>query len=398
MPDNKRRAYQGPAFLSHGFRPFFLIAGVYGAIVIPYWVLAFAGEVPISSLFAPVDWHIHEMLFGYTGAVICGFLFTAVPNWTGRMPVRGWPLAALLVLWGVGRLAMTLELGLGPIAVMRIDCAFLTVLSIVIASEIIAGRNWRNLAVLVPLIMLLASNLLFHLETQAGGESDVSRRLGLSVILFLVMLIGGRIIPSFTRNWLNKFNPGALPTPFGRFDGFCLAAGAVALGVWVAAPEHPAGAVLLGVAGLIHALRLSRWRGERAFRSPLLLMLHVAYGFIPLGFLALSGGATAMIPELADAGVHLLGVGAIGGMTVAVMMRASLGHTGRPLESRAVLTVAFSLILLSAAVRSISSYSEFFGVSGLALAGAFWSAGFTIFVAVVGPWLISPNHARRKPN
>ncbi len=384
--------------LSHGFRPFFLGAGVFAAAVIPYWMLVFSGALPLASAFAPVDWHSHEMVFGYAGAVICGFLFTAVPNWTGRMPVRGWPLAALLILWALGRLAMAIEAGLSAGVVMLADCAFLTALSILISIEIIAGRNWRNLAVLIPLLLLLCANVLFHLEVQATGAADISRRLGLAVVIFLITLIGGRIIPSFTRNWLKKFSPGALPAPVGRFDGACLAAGVIALGAWVAAPEAQVSGAAMGLAGLLHILRLARWRGERVLRSPLLLMLHVAYGFVPLGMLALGLSTVSAAPALASAGAHLLGVGAIGGMTLAVMIRASLGHTGRPLESRTSLTAVFALIVLSAAMRSLAPDAELFGLSGLMLASAFWTIGFAIFVLVVGPWLISPNYARRKPN
>jgi uncharacterized protein involved in response to NO len=379
-----------PALLSLGLRPFFLSAALFAVIVIPLWMLILAGDIALSGPFAPVDWHIHEMLFGYAGAVIAGFLFTAIPNWTGRMPTRGAPLAALPALWALGRLAVGGAFGLGPVAVMLIDMAFPAAICAMIVREIVAGRNWRNLKVVVPVLVFALANAAFHLEAMSAGVSDMSRRLGFAVVLFLIMLIGGRIIPSFTRNWLAKRGPGPMPVQFSRFDALCLGAGVLAMGLWTARPEGGATGAALIAAACLHAARLARWRGWRGRSAPLLAMLHASYGFIPLGLAA--SGAAALGLAAPAAGLHLLGIGAVGGMTVAVMMRASLGHTGRALEAGPWLTAAYAAVALAAPARALLDGP------GLWVAAALWTLGFAIFAAKLGPALAAPSVAARKPN
>jgi uncharacterized protein involved in response to NO len=222
--------FSGPALFSYGFRPFFLAAGVLAALVVPLWMLIWTGHARLGGPFSPVDWHVHEMLFGYVPAALAGFLLTAIPNWTGRLPKQGWPLAALLALWIAGRLAVAGAGGLPAPAVLGIDVAFLLVLTAVIAVEIVAGRNWRNLKVLVPVLLFTGANVVFHVEAMTQGMAEVGRRLGFAVVIFLIMLIGGRIIPSFTRNWLSKRGEGPMPAPFGRFDAVSLGTAVLALG------------------------------------------------------------------------------------------------------------------------------------------------------------------------
>lgn len=390
-----RRAYAGPAILSMGFRPFFLAASLFALGAVPVWVLAWGGRLALGGPFVPTDWHIHEMVWGFAGAAVAGFLFTAVPNWTGRMPTRGWPLAGLLALWLLGRLAVAGLLGLEPVGVLLVDGAFLLAVGAMIAREIVAGRNWRNLVVLGPVLMLWAANVLFHLEAMSQGTADVGRRLGLSVVLFLVTLIGGRIIPSFTRNWLVKAGESRLPAPVGRFDGVCLLAGGVALLGWSLAPGALAGAGLV-LAGALHAARLARWRGWATRKSALLLMLHVAYGFVPLGLVATGVGEWGLLPVAA--GLHLLGVGAVGGMILAVMMRATMGHTGRELAAGPWLGVAFGLVVVAAGLRAGLAEVSLFGVTGLTAAATLWTLGFAGFAVRVGPWLLTPRVAERRAN
>ncbi|WP_297976914.1 NnrS family protein [uncultured Amaricoccus sp.] len=383
--------YHGPILFSYGFRPFFLGATLLALGVIPVWLAVWQGAVTLAGPFAPVDWHVHEMLFGYAAAVIAGFLFTAIPNWTGRMPTRGWPLMMLAALWLLGRLAVAGLLALPPVGVMALDGAFLLAIAGMAGVEIVAGRNWRNLMVLAPVTLLFAANLTFHLEAMLTGTADVARRLAVAVVIFLITLIGGRIIPSFTRNWLVQHGARRLPVPFGRYDNLCLAAGALALVAWTARPEGWPTALLLALAGLLHLARLARWRGEATWPSPLLLMLHLAYLFVPLGLLATAGAALGLLP--AAAGLHLLGIGAIGGMTVAVMMRATRGHTGRSLVAGPWLTAAFALVALAALVRAASA-----GVDGITVSAALWTAGYGILAANLAPWLVRPNPARRTPS
>ncbi len=392
MPKKKPKIYYGPTLLSYGFRPFFLLALVFGATVIPLWLSIYMGTIQLNGSFSAIDWHIHEMLFGYAAAVICGFLFTAIPNWTGRMPVQGWPLGLLVGLWIAGRFAMAGTGGARPaIIIMVVDNAFLFAVCAVVVIEIIAGRNWRNLKVVIPVIMFLAANITFHIEVITQGTSEYGRRFGFAVVIFLITLIGGRIIPSFTRNWLAKTNPGRLPVPFNRFDAICLLASVTALTVWVITPETPITGWLLGAAALLHTVRLLRWCGYRTVRSPILLILHIAYTFIPLGLATLAANQQT-------AGLHLLGIGAIGGMTTAVIIRASLGHTGRALYISPILILAFTLIMLAAIIRSSIPDFEIIGLSGLEITAILWSIGFIIMVAKVGPWLCRKKVSPRSPN
>ncbi len=392
MAIDRQKPYSGPTLFSYGFRPFFLAAALYAIAAIGIWMLVLDGELTLAGPFTATDWHSHEMLFGYAPAVIAGFLFTAIPNWTGRMPKRGWPLALLLTLWVAGRLAVAGAFGSGPVAVMLADSGFLAAIVAMVLVEIVAGRNWRNLMVVVPVTLLLGANVLFHVEAMTSGSADIGRRLGLAIIVFLITLIGGRIIPSFTRNWLAKRTPQHLPAPIGRFDAVCLVTGALALLVWAVQPEGRTVGALLLLASALHAIRLSRWQGARTGPSPLLLMLHVAYGFVPLGLAAAAAAAIDLAP--AATGIHLLGIGAIGGMTLAVMMRASLGHTGRALVAGPALTAAAAMVFAAALVRVSFPEAMLAGISGLWGAALLWIAGFSIFALRIGPTLARTS---RKP-
>ena len=270
---------------SYGFRPFFLLGSVYAGLAMLVWLPLFYGEITLSSALAPRDWHVHEMLFGYLPAVITGFLFTAIPNWTGRLPIRGKPLMGLVVVWLAGRACVTLSAHTGWLAAMLVDASFLLLVASAASREILAGRNWRNMKVVILLLLLLAANIAFHLEAHLEGTADVSIRVGIAVIVMLIALIGGRLVPSFTRNWLVRENPGRLPAPFGRFDIVAIALSALALLSWIVRPAGILSAGLLAVAGLLHLVRLARWAGDRTAEERLLLILHVGYAFVPLGFL-----------------------------------------------------------------------------------------------------------------
>ena len=388
-----RQSYEGPALFSYGFRPFFLFATLFALAAVPAWWLAWRGEITLASHFAPVDWHSHEMIFGYGSAVVAGFLFTAVPNWTGRLPTRGWPLAGLLLLWLAGRVAVAGALPLGAVGVAVIDQLFLLAVAAMIAREIVAGKNWRNLKVLVPVTLLWGANILFHLEAVTAGSAQFGRRLGLALLIFLIMLIGGRIVPSFTRNWLVQRGATRLPVAFNRFDAVCLLAGVAALASWTVAPVHWASAVTGGGAAFLHLARLCRWQGLQTWRSPLLLMLHVAYLAVSLGYACIAVGAAGLCEPAASA--HVLGIGAIGGMTVAVMMRATMGHTGRALMAGASLTIAFALIITAAVVRTAGQEITLGAVDGVDISALLWTVGFAILVLRLGPWLAGPKANRR---
>src|SRR4029079_11803328 len=258
-PVPRLRAYAGPALLSYGFRPFFLFGACYAALAILIWLPLFYGEIALATAFSPRDWHVHEMLYGYIPAVVTGFLLTAIPNWTGRLPLQGWPLLILVIAWTAGRVAVTLSAEIGWLAAALIDSSFLLLVVAATAREIISGRNWGNLKVLIPVTILSLGNAAFHVEAHMFGAADYGIRVGIAGILVLIMVIGGRLIPSFTRNWLARENSGQLTVPFGRFDAAAIALSSAALAVWIVEPFSHATAAGLVAAGLLQTLRLARW-------------------------------------------------------------------------------------------------------------------------------------------
>jgi uncharacterized protein involved in response to NO len=389
VTNSRLRGAAGPAILSYGFRPFFLFGAFYAGAAVLLWLPMFEGRLGMPSAFEPEDWHVHEMLYGYIAAVVTGFLLTAIPSWTGRPPLNGMPLLVLVLLWAAGRLAVNVSglIGRWPAAV--IDIAFLLAVAAAAAREIVAGENWRNLRVLAVVALFVLGNVTFHLEAYFAGEAHYSHRLGLAAVILLVMLIGGRIVPSFTRNWLVRENPGRLPAAFDWFDALAIATGTLALAAWIAVPAARATGFVLVAAAVLHAIRLARWAGERTLRDPLVLILHVAYAFVPLGFL-LSGAAALTANVSPGAGVHAWSAGAIGAMTLAVMTRASRGHTGRALEAPPS-TQALYLAVVAAAVLRISAAlvpalsQPLLWASAIAWVAAFWG-----FCAVYGPMLLRP--------
>ena len=381
----RRREYAGPALFAYGFRPFFLAAGLWAAFGILLWLPQYTGELTLPTHFSALDWHIHEMLYGYVAATIAGFLLTAIPNWTGRLPVSGWPLAGLVLLWLAGRAAILLSATIGGLAAAVVDVSFLVVLAAVAAREIVAGKNWRNLRVLIVLAVLIAGNVVYHAEVLRSGAADYGIRIAIAAAIALIMLIGGRIVPSFTNNWLTKNNPGRLPVPFARFDMAAMGASAAALVAWIAAPAHLVSGTLLLIAGVLQAVRLARWAGERTLADRLVLVLHVGYAFVPLGFL-LIGASTWSDAVPATAGVHAWSAGAVGLMTLAVMTRATLGHTGQTLRAGPVTQAAYGFVLLAASLRIVAAFVG--SMALLEFAGVAWIAGFVCFVLVYGPLLV----------
>ena len=371
----RRRDYDGPALFSYGFRPFFLAAGLWAIVGILLWIPQYMGKLSVPTHLSPLDWHIHEMLYGYVAAAIAGFLLTAIPNWTGRLPVNGWPLAGLAALWLAGRLAILISAQLGGLVV---------------------GENWRNLRVLGVLVVLVLGNIVFHAEVLMTGTADYGTRIAIAAVVLMVSLIGGRIVPSFTNNWLTRNNPGRMPVPFSQFDLVALVISAFALVAWIIAPAHRLSGVLLIVAGCLQAVRLARWAGDRTVADRLVLVLHIGYAFVPFGFIMI--GFAAFVPEVpATAGIHAWTAGAIGLMTAAVMTRATLGHTGQPLQAGRATQAIYALLLAAALVRIVAAFMA--SVELLEFTGLCWTAAFILFVLLYGPLLAmrSPgwNEARR---
>ena len=381
-----RRAYDGPALFSYGFRPFFFGASCWAATVVPVWLwvhLAAAG----SGSAIDRDWHVHEMLFGYLGGVVAGFLLTSIPNWTGRLPVAGRPLALLYALWVIGRVAMLFIDVLGVGAIM-IDAAFLVVFAAVVWREVVSGRNWRNLPVCGLVSALALANLAFHGRAIWPALGGWAERGGLAAIAVMIALIGGRITPSFTRNWLAQRGQTALPAPADRLDQIALLLCVAAAIAWAVAPWASVSGGLACLAGAGVLARLSRWRTALTLGEPLVWSLHAGYFWLGLAFLLIGLGMMDPAAWPPTAGAHALTAGAAGVMTLAVMTRATLGHTGRARTADRSTLVIYLAINLAAVVRVAAPFAPELRTLLLGLAGAFWSLAFLLFVACYGPMLI----------
>jgi len=387
----RMRAWTGPAILTYGFRPFFLGAAVWAALAAAIWVPMLRGSFALPTAFDPVSWHAHEFLYGYLAAVVAGFLLTAVPNWTGRLPITGWPLGGLAGLWLAGRLAVAVSAGLPPWGVALADLAMPLALAAVIAREIVAGRNWRNLIVLALLSVMIAGNALFHWQAAAGGYAaqGAGLRLGLAAALMMIGVIGGRIVPSFTRNWLVKRGSAPLPAPpMQGFDRLALLVLMAALGLWVGWPHAGATGVALLLAGLLHLVRLARWAGAGTAAEPLVWVLHAGYVFLPLGALGVAAEILAPGTLGMAAAQHLWMAGAIGLMTLAVMTRATLGHGGQALSAGPG-TVAIYVALIAAVLARVGA-GLWPGAAAMlhAVSGLGWLGAFAGFAVLYGPLLL----------
>jgi uncharacterized protein involved in response to NO len=379
--------------LEQGFRPLFLGAALFAAIALPAWIALFRGSLELPTHLAAVDWHAHEMIFGYFGAVLGGFILTAVPNWTSRLPVRGGPLAALAGLWLAGRIAVATSAG-WPVPAAVVDCLYLATLAAVVGREIVASRSGKNLPVCVLIALVALANIGFHLAVFLDGDVTIFSRMALAIAAMLITLIGGRIVPSFTRNWLVKQGIAPLPEPFGTYDRLVLAATAAALALWIAVPATPATGVSLAVIAALQAARIARWRFWDTLREPLVAILHIGVLWVVV-WLALQA-ISIIAPETLDgsSAVHALTAGAIGAMTLAVMTRAILGHTGRALTADAVTVTIYVLVNAGALARIAVPLFTTDRVTLLTVSGALWAAAFILFAGIYGPIVMRPRADR----
>jgi uncharacterized protein involved in response to NO len=392
------RAWTGPAILTYGFRPFFFGAAVWAVLAMVLWVPMLSGHLMVPTAFDPVSWHAHEFLFGYLGAVVAGFLLTAVPNWTGRLPIVGWRLGMLAGLWIAGRVAVGVSGGLPPGLVAASDLAFPVVFALAILREIVAGKNWRNLIVVAMLGVFIIGNALFHWEAAQGdyAAQGYGLRLGLGAGVMMIAVIGGRVVPSFTRNWLVKQRSQVLPvSPMQGFDKVALVALLVALVLWAAVPLEAVTGAALALAGVLHGVRLIRWAGHRTLGEPLVTVLHAGYAFVPLGAFALA--AEILLPgSFGMAGAqHLWMAGAIGLMTLAVMTRATLGHTGQALTAGTGTVVIYLALILSVLARVAGGVRPDLSGPLNSVAGLLWILAFGGFAVVYGALLLRLPAAKR---
>jgi uncharacterized protein involved in response to NO len=384
--------YEGPAFLSNGFRPFFLGAALFAGVAIPVWVLIVTGLNGSNFLYPPREWHVHEMLFGFLPAVMTGFLLTAIPNWTGRPPLRGIPLMSFGLLWLAGRLLLAWP-WFGAVAAASVDGAFLVVLAAFVWREIASGGSRSQAPIGVVITLYAAANVLFHVLALRGAATDLPERMALAFLMVLLTMIGGRVAPNFTRELLAQERLAERVAAFSRFDGLSILLVVTAALTWIVQPEGLIAAGMLIAAGLVNLFRLMRWSGWLAWREPLVLMLHIGYGWLALSLLVLGGAMLGIGLPRANA-VHVLSSGAVGAMTLAVMTRASLGHTGRTRHAGPMTVLIYVLVNVGAMLRVFVPTPDTptaLTSLMLALAAVGWSGAYALFVVMYGPFLVRPS-------
>lgn len=390
----RTRPYRGPALFSYGLRPLFLLGTLQALIAMLIWIAMLSGVATLPSAFAPRDWHIHSMLYGYIGAVIGGYLLTSMPNWTGRLPLTGLPLVGLVMLWFAGRIATAFSGLMGWEIAAAIDLAFLTVLLLAIAREIITGRNWRNLKIIALLTLLIVGNAVFHYEAAVLGRAEYGMRITMAVVAMLVIVIGGRLVPSFTRNHLTRADNPVTPRSFGLIDRIAIIAAILALVAWTLFPFATASAALLGLAGIAHCVRVAGWRGYLIRGDGFSLAMNFAYALVPLGFLVT--GYTIYAQTSASVGLHLL-AGAFALMTVAVMARLSLAHSRRAVGASPFMQAILLALALSIVARVAADFDPGRMMAWLMLAGGLWVAGFAGFAVAFAPIWCRPAQVRKPP-
>lgn len=374
---------------AYGFRPFFLAAGAYGAVALVAWLAVFQqGLAPFGAL-PPMYWHAHEMLYGFVAAAIAGFMLTAVPSWTGSPGFAGAPLVGVFAIWLAGRVALSLT-GLLPwLAVAAVELAFVPALIVLLAPPLVRARNANTPLLLVLVAFWVAdAAFLYGLQTQDLALLRGALHFGIHLVLLLVTVIGGRIVPAFTANVLRRRGVAVTIRRLPWIERLTIASMLTVVALELLAPQSRVAAGVAGVAALAHLVRMAGWQGQSTFREPIVWVLHAAYAWLPVG-LALKALSLSFGTPWASHWLHALTIGAAATMILAVMTRASLGHTGRPLVVSKVTAGAYAILLLAALVRVFGptllpeSYTD--TVLG---AGVLWLAAFGVFVVVYAPVLL----------
>lgn len=369
--------------LALGFRIFFLLAAPMAAIWVPLWLLALTGHVELASRPMGPAWHGHEMIFGFTAAVVAGFLLTAVRNWTQQPTPTGAPLALLAGLWVVGRLAVLLGAMLPPLAVTVADCAFLLGLAVALSRPILRAGAWRNLGFVPLLFGLAGANLLFHLSTGTVWATR-ALTLGLDLVLVIFVILGGRLVPNFTQNVIGELEVRRRP----RVGLAAIAAVTLMAALSFAGLDRASAGVAL-LAGALNLVRMAGWRAWHTRQRPVVWVLHVGYAWFGLGLLLRGlAGFTPYVPV--STATHALTVGAFGMMIVGMMTRVSLAHTGRGVVASKPVAGAYVAILLAALVRAAAPLNAAWYGPALWVAAVLWSAAFAVLAITFAPFLVRP--------
>jgi uncharacterized protein involved in response to NO len=368
-----------------GFRPFYLLGALFAALGIPLWVAVFAGAASLPQGLPPQTWHAHEMVFGFALAIIAGFLFTAVRNWTSQPTPTGAHLAALAGLWMAARIAFVAGApGLG----LLIELAFLLLVAIALLRPLLRSRNRRNYFVGVLFAVLAAADLLFWAAGQglAGGVNpDTVVRFGLYLVATLTFVIGGRVIPMFTANGAR----GVRQFRHARLDEAAIAASVVAFALELSGVSGALLALVAVAAAVLQAIRLAGWGPQGTLDKPILWILHASYGWAAVGFALMAAGALGWVPRTLS--VHAFSVGLVGGLIIGMITRTALGHTGRMLVAGRSETAMYAMVQLAALLRVFGplvapGHTPRF----IELSSVLWAAAFLLYLVVYWPRLTRP--------
>jgi uncharacterized protein involved in response to NO len=380
------------ALLAHPFRPFFLLTGIYAVVAVFGWIAFLFGGWPIPVGWSPLQWHSHEMLYGFVTAAIGGFMLTAMTNWTGARPLQGFSLLALLLLWLAGRVAMWFAGWLPGWLVAAVDLAFLPVLGIYVARVLIAHKNRRNFVLVAVLALMFIGNLMMQIGFMTGktGLLQLGQQQGFNLITILIVIIAGRITPAFSTNWLRVHgkNPEAVKT-FRVLEILSLASVVLLMVMdWFSLPAQVKGTIIL-IAGVVNGARLIGWAGWKTVGEPLLWILHLAYLWVVIALLLRGLSAFTDIVG-SNVWQHAMGVGGIGTLILGVMTRVAMGHTGRPLKLLRFGLYVYIAITVAAVLRLLAATGAMDYRLGVTFAAVAWVVAFSLFVILYAPVLASP--------
>lgn len=384
---------------SLGFRPFFLMASLYASWSAVTWILLYTTPLSIPHLWSDsAIWHAHEMIFGYTSAVIAGFLLTAVPNWTKVRPIRAWPLILLTLLWLAGRILMHAGATLPWVTVAIVDVLFLPVIGIILLKAVIKGRNTRNYVFFLILGLLTILNTLIHATIQGYTFwLNTSQALHASVFLIILMItvFGGRVIPIFTRNALKVAGTEVTITNIPALEKACPASVAILACLTISGTtENSLTGCIAFLAGFLNLIRMSAWKGHRTLNMPIVWILHAGYSWISIGLITY-GLALLAFPQLQLIALHILTIGGIGTTTLAMMTRVSLGHTGHQLKAAQAIVVAYLVLQTAVLIRIIGGLNFMDYSTSISLSGIMWSIAFGVFSIIYLPILLRPRADER---
>ncbi|MBI5164520.1 MAG: NnrS family protein [Magnetospirillum sp.] len=381
----------GPVFFAAGFRPFFLGGAIQAAVMVPLWLMVYGGGLDLALPMNPALWHAHEMVFGFAGAAIGGFLLTAVPNWTSTAHVSGRPLMLAFAAWLAARVAY-LACGMLPaLVVAGVQMLYLPILAVLVGRPLLKAGRARNFIFLPVLGLFWLADGAMQLDWALGvGDGMAAAYIAIGLVLVLIAIVGGRVVPGFTLSWLMmEGRVGDIrPVAWIEKGG---AVGSVALGLVLAAaaPGSAAAGVVLLAAALIHGLRMAGWRGLSTLSNPVLWVLHLGYLWLVVGLALL--GLASFLPGLpVSAAVHALTAGATGTMVMGIMSRAALGHSGRPLEVASAIVGAYLLLSLGAALRVAAPMAGGAALGLTHAGGALWALGWLVFAVIYFPILTRP--------